>query len=60
MNGFLASDLGDVVAAFLDYPLRAVHRASPPAHVLGGLLDLLFPDSTELRGSAHPRWSITT
>src|SRR5262249_35078942 len=43
----LARDVGDVVAGFLEQPLLAVHRASPPAHVLGGLLDLLFPGHAE-------------
>src|SRR5712691_7583436 len=37
---FLTSDVGDVVAGFLDDALLATHRAAPPAHVLGGLLDL--------------------
>src|SRR4030095_7690308 len=37
-NGvFLASDVGDVVAGFLDHPLLAVHSASSSPHGLGGL-----------------------
>src|SRR5207244_12743256 len=43
----LARDAGDVVADFLKHTLLAVHRATPPAHVLGGLLDLLFPCQAE-------------
>src|SRR5215471_20670052 len=43
----LTRDVGDVVAGFLDYALLATHRAAPPAHVLGGLLDLLFPCHAE-------------
>src|SRR5439155_13643423 len=47
-NGvLLASDAGDVVAGFLDHPLLAVHSASTSTHVLGGLLDLLFPGYAE-------------
>src|SRR5262252_10634204 len=47
-NGvFLASDVRDVVARFLDHPLWAARRASAPAYVLGGLLDLLFPGHAE-------------
>src|SRR5947209_3766457 len=44
---FLSHDMGNVVAGFLDHALLAVHRASPPTHVLGGLLDLLFPGHAE-------------
>src|SRR5713101_1535716 len=43
----LASDVGNVVAGFLDHPLLAVHRAAPPADILRGLLDLLFPCHAE-------------
>ena len=43
----LARDVGDVGADFLQHTLLAVHRAAPPAHVLGGLLDLLFPGQAE-------------
>jgi hypothetical protein len=38
---FLASDVGYLVAGFLDHALLAAQRASTPAHVVGGLLDLL-------------------
>ena len=31
----------------LDDALLAAHRAAPPAHVVGGLLDLLFPGDAE-------------
>ena len=44
---FLTSDVGYMVAGFLEHALRAAQRASPPAHVLGGLLDLLFPRHAE-------------
>ena len=44
---FLAHDVGEVVAGVLDHPLLAVYSASPPAHVAGGLLDLLFPGYAE-------------
>src|SRR5262249_21603294 len=44
---FLASDVGDGVARFLDHPLFAAHRAAPPAHVLRFLLHLLFPGHAE-------------
>ena len=44
--------VGDVVADFLDHPLLAVHRASAPAHVWGGPLDLLFPGNAEQ--TVHP------
>src|ERR671938_1599046 len=44
---FLARDLGDVVAGFLEHPLLAVYSASTPAHAPGGLLDLLFPGHPE-------------
>src|SRR4030095_6103050 len=44
---FRASELGDVVAGFLDHRLWAARRASAPAYVLGGLLDLLFPRHAE-------------
>src|SRR5204863_4115031 len=50
---FLASDVGNVVAGFLDHPLLAMHRAAPPAYILGALLDLLVPCHTEL--PVHPR-----
>src|SRR6516225_6528878 len=46
----LARDLGDVVAGLLDHPLLAVHSAAPSAYILGGLLDLLFPESNGFRG----------
>ena len=36
-----------MVAGVLDHALLAARRASPPAHVLGGLLDLLFPGHAE-------------
>ncbi len=39
--------MGDVVAGFLDHALLATHRAAPPAYVLDGLLDLLFPCHAE-------------
>src|SRR5712691_9081605 len=32
---------------FLAHPLLTVHRATPPASILGGLLDLLFPCHAE-------------
>src|SRR5205823_10442725 len=44
---FLPRDVGNVIAGCLDHALCAVHSASPPAHVLGGLLNLLFPDDAE-------------
>src|SRR5262249_62120148 len=44
---FLASDVGYLVAGFLDHAFLAAQRASTPAHVLGGLLDLLFPGNAE-------------
>jgi hypothetical protein len=44
---FLAHDVGDMVAGVLEHPLLTVHRAAPPAHVSGGLLDLLFPCHAE-------------
>src|SRR5262245_43113899 len=44
---FLTHDVGDVIAGFLDHPLLAVYRASPPTHIAGGLLDLLFPGYAE-------------
>jgi hypothetical protein len=34
----LASDVGNVVASFLDHPLLAMHRAAPPAYILGALI----------------------
>src|ERR1041384_950784 len=43
----LTRDVGDVVADFLDHALLAAHRASPPAHIVGGLLDLLCPCHAE-------------
>src|SRR5262249_27222302 len=46
----LTRDMGDVVASFLDHALLAAHRAAAPAHVLGGLLDLLFPCHAEQPG----------
>src|SRR6266446_3527155 len=46
----LTRDVGDVVAGFLDHALLAAHRAATPAHVLGGLLDLLFPCHAEQSG----------
>src|SRR5215470_12438075 len=49
---FLASDVGDGVARFLDHPRWTARPASAPAYVLGGLLDLLFPGHAEQ--SVHP------
>jgi len=43
----LTSHVGAVVAGFLKHTLLAVHSAAPPAHGLGGLLDLLFPGQAE-------------
>ena len=44
---FLADDVGYVVADAPDYPLLAARRAATPAHVLGFLLNLLFPCHAE-------------
>src|SRR2546430_15636896 len=46
-GGCLASDVGYLVPGFLDRALLAAQRASTPAHVVGGLLDLLFPGHAE-------------
>src|SRR5215510_8535221 len=43
----LASDVSDMVAGLLRHALLATQRASPSPHVLGGLLDLLFPGHAE-------------
>src|SRR5262249_61377893 len=39
--------VSDVVGVLLDYALLAAHIAAPPAHVLGGLIDLFFPCHVE-------------
>jgi hypothetical protein len=39
--------MSNVVAGFLDHALLAVHRAAPPADIVCGLLDLLFPCHAE-------------